>query len=302
MGPWAHGAWNRVDGDVFGPLGFGVKTGQFFRDSIGVPFFSCVLKDERCKTMPRVAMFATGSNRWQTFDQWPPRMAQPRSFYLSDDGALATSAPATSGSDSYVSDPAKPVPYTQALSLGYWRDYPTEDQRFASRRPDVLTYVTPPLDEDMTIAGPIGVTLHVATTGSDADFVVKVVDVFPNDAPPQVAGGPRPDAYEQLVHGNIFRARWRRGFETPVPLTPGRPDSLSFSLEDVMHTFRKGHRLMVQVQGSWFPLIDRNPQKFVPNIYKAKAEDFQKATMTVYRSPARASRITVGVMPREVVP
>jgi predicted acyl esterase len=154
----------------------------------------------------------------------------------------------------------------------------------------------------MTVAGPIDVTLHVASTGSDADFVVKVVDVFPNDAPPQHAGGPRLDAYEQLVHGNVFRARWRRGFETPLPLTPGRPDSISFALEDVMHTFRKGHRLMVQVQSTWFPLIDRNPQTFVPNIYKATAEAFRKATMTVFRAPARASRITMGVMPKEVVP
>jgi uncharacterized protein len=205
--------------------------------------------------------------------------------------------PAAPGADSYVSDPARPVPYTQALSFGYWRDYPTEDQRFASRRPDVLTYRTAPLAEDLTVAGPIGVTLHLATTGTDGDVVVKVVDVFPDSAPAQHAAGPRMDGYEQLVHGNVFRLRWRRGFERSVPMAAGRADSVSFALEDVMHTFRKGHRLEVQVQGSWFPLIDRNPQTFVPNIYRAVESDFRPATFTIFRSAARPSRITVGVVP-----
>jgi hypothetical protein len=298
MGPWSHGAWNRVDGDSFGPLAFGVKTGQFFRDSIGVPFFACALKQRCDRQLPRVAVFATGSNRWRTFDAWPPRDARPTTFWLGAGGRLTTAAPAAAaGADSYVSDPAKPVPYTQALSFGYWRDYPTEDQRFASRRPDVLTYRTGPLSDDLTIAGPIAVTLHLATTGTDGDVVVKVVDVFPDSAPAQHAGGPRMDGYEQLVHGNVFRLRWRRGFERSVPMVAGRADSVSFALEDVMHTFRRGHRLEVQVQSTWFPLIDRNPQTFVPNIYRAVESDFTPATFTIFRSAARPSRITVGVVP-----
>jgi putative CocE/NonD family hydrolase len=262
MGPWAHGAWNRVDGDVFAALGFGTKTGTFFRDSIGFPFFSCVLKDRCVKPLPKVAMFATGSNTWHSFDAWPPASAEKRTLSFAAGEGL-TFETAAAGRDAYVSDPMKPVPYTQALSFGYARDYPTEDQRFATRRPDVLNYVTAPLADDITIAGPIDVKLHVATTGSDADFIVKVIDVYPAESPAQHAAGQRMDAYQQLVHGNVFRARWRRSFETPRPMVPNRPDSISFSLEDVMHTFRKGHRIMVQVQSTWFPLIDRNPQKYV---------------------------------------
>jgi putative CocE/NonD family hydrolase len=294
MGPWAHGAWNRVDGDTFGPLGFGSRTGEFFRDSIGFPFFACALKDRCGPPLPKVAMFNTGANRWRTYDAWPPPEAQSLSFYLREGGTLSRERPTTrDAADRYVSDPAKPVPYTQALSFGYFREYPTEDQRFATRRPDVLSYVTEPLTEELTVAGPIDVTLHIASTGSDADFIVKVIDVFPLSAPAQHAAGPRMDAYEQLVHGNVARARWRRSFERSLPLVPNRPDSVTISLEDVMHTFARGHRLMVQVQSTWFPLLDRNPQQYVPNIYRALASDFQPATMTVYRSATRPSAIRV---------
>ncbi len=301
MGPWSHGAWNRVTGDQFGPLAFGTNTGDFFRDSIGVPFFSCALKERCGKGLPRVRMFVTGSNTWRTFDTWPPREAQATAFYLNDHGTLTLRRSGDrNGLDTYVSDPMKPVPYTQTLSFGYAREYPTEDQRFASRRPDVLTYVTEPLAEDLTVAGPIDVKLHVASTGTDADFIVKVVDVFPLESPPQYPGGPRLDAYEQLVHGNVFRARWRRSVEKPIPLMPNQPDSIAFALEDVMHTFAKGHRMMVQVQSTWFPLIDRNPQTYVANIYRARQEDFRKATMTVFHSSSRASSITVRTLPHVV--
>ena len=297
MGPWAHGAWNRIDGDVFGPLAFGQATARWFRDSIGTPFFTCALKRRCGAALPKVAMFETGANRWRTLDAWPPREARPRTFWLHEGGRLGDAAPEREGTDRYVSDPAKPVPYTQALSFGYWREYPTEDQRFASRRPDVLVYRTEPLAEDLTIAGPITVTLHAATSGGDADFVVKVIDAFPASAPAQHAAGPRMDGYEQLVHGNVMRMRWRRGFERSIAMTPGQPDSATFALEDVLHTFKRGHRMVVHVQSSWFPLLDRNPQTFVPNIYRAPAADFQPATMTIHRSPARASRLTVEVLP-----
>lgn len=302
MGPWSHGAWNRVEGDTFGPLAFGTTTGTFFRDSIGYPFMACALKDECGTRPPRVAMFATGSNRWHTFDAWPPAQATRRTLHLRENGTLSWDKAAKAGSDAYVADPAKPVPYTQTLSFGYAREYPTEDQRFATRRPDVLSYRTAPLTEDVTIAGPIDVKLHVMSSGTDADFVVKVVDVFPDNSPPQHSTGPRMDGYQQLVHGNVFRARWRRSLERPQALVANRPDSITFSLEDVMHTFKKGHSIMVHVQSSWFPLVDRNPQTFVTNIYKASASDFRKATMTVFRGPARPSGITVRVLSVPTIP
>lgn len=298
MGPWTHGAWNRDDGDSLGVLGFGSMTGRFFRDSIGFPFFSCALKD-RCNTpVPRVAAFQTGVNQWRTFDAWPPKAVQPRPIYLREDGQLGFARPtASNASDSYVSDPTKPVPYTSALSFGYHPLYPIEDQRFASRRPDVLVYETAPLEAELTLAGPITVKLQFASTGTDADFVVKVMDVWP-DLPLVGRGAANPlDGYEQLVKGDVYRARWRRSLQTPIPLTPNRPDSLTYELHDVFHTFKKGHRLMVHVQSSWFPLIDRNPQTFVPNINTAQARDFRSATMTVFRSGARPSLLILPVLP-----
>ncbi len=298
MGPWTHGSWNRADNDTLGVLRFESKTGQFFRDSIGFPFFSCILKDRCGAPLPRVAAFQTGANRWRTFDAWPPKGTQSRRLYLRENGGLAFDRPRTRvGADSYVSDPAKPVPYTAALSFGYYPLYPIEDQRFASRRPDVLVYQTAPLDAELTLAGPIGVNLQIASTGTDADFIVKVVDVWP-DVPLAGRGATTPlDGYEQLVKGDVYRARWRRSLETPQPLVPGKPDSVTYVLHDVFHTFKPGHRLMVQVQSSWFPLIDRNPQTFVPNINTAQASDFRPATMTVFRSAERSSHLVLPVLP-----
>ena len=298
MGPWTHGAWNRGDNDSLGVLKFGSKTGQFFRDSIGFPFFSCALKDRCGAPLPKVAAFQTGANQWRTFDAWPPKAARARSLYLREDGRLSYDKPtASTAADQYVSDPRKPVPYTSAASFGYYPLYPIEDQRFASRRPDVLVYETAPLDSDLTLAGPIGVRLHVASTGTDADFVVKVIDVWPDVALAGRGGGGGMDGYEQLVKGDVYRARWRRSLETPEPLAPGRPDSVNYVLHDVFHTFKRGHRLMVHVQSSWFPLIDRNPQTFVANINTAAPSDFRPATMTVFRSSARPSHLILPVLP-----
>jgi putative CocE/NonD family hydrolase len=298
MGPWTHGAWNRGDNDSLGVLKFGSKTGLFFRDSIGFPFFSCALKDRCGAPLPRVAAFQTGANQWRTFDAWPPRAVQPKAIYLREGGRLAYERPsAATAADSYVSDPARPVPYTSALSFGYYQLYPIEDQRFASRRPDVLVYETPPLDADLTLAGPIGVNLTIASTGTDADFIVKVIDVWPDvELAGRGAGSPM-DGYEQLVKGDVYRVRWRRSLERPQPLVPGRPDSVSYVLHDVFHTFKKGHRLMVHVQSTWFPLIDRNPQTFVPNINTADASAFKPATMTVFRSSSRPSHLVLPILP-----
>jgi putative CocE/NonD family hydrolase len=299
MGPWTHGAWNRGGDDSLGVLKFGSKPGEFFRDSIGFPFFSCQLKDKCGPALPKVAVFETGSNKWRTFDAWPPKAVIPRTLYLAGSGHLSYDKPAErSASDSYVSDPARPVPYTSAVSFGYYSLYPLEDQRFASRRPDVLVYETEPLDEDLTLAGPIGVALKIATTGTDADFIVKVIDVHPDAQPGgRGAGVNVMDGYQQLVKADVYRARWRRSLEKPTPLVPGKPDSVNYVLHDVFHTFKKGHRLMVHVQSTWYPLIDRNPQKFVPNINTANASDFQKATMTVFRGASQASHLVLPVLP-----
>ena len=299
MGPWTHGSWNRGGDDSLGVLKFDSKPGQFFRDSIGFPFFMCQLKDKCGAPLPKVAAFETGANRWRTFASWPPRAVTPKTMYLAAGGRLSTAKPTErTGSDSYVSDPAKPVPYTSAQSFGYYSLYPIEDQRFASRRPDVLVYETEPLAADITLAGPIGVALQIASTGTDADFIVKVIDVHP-DAPAGGRGAPPNvlDGYQQLVKADVYRARWRRSLETPMPLVPNKPDSVNYVLHDVFHTFKKGHRLMVHVQSTWFPLIDRNPQKFVPNINTANASDFQRATMTVFRDAGRASHIVLPVLP-----
>ena len=273
MGPWTHGSWSRGEGDRVGNLDFGQATSAYYRAQIEFPFFVAMLKEGKpAPTGARV--FETGTNRWRTFDTWPPKEAAARTFYLRENGQLLEAAP-TSGDafDEYVSDPARPVPYVGHVQMGMQRDYMTEDQRFAARRTDVLVYETEPLADDLTVTGPIGVTLHVSTSGTDSDFVVKVIDVYPPTYPQPQREHPedtpanyvRMGGYEQLVRGEPFRGKFRRSFEQPDPFVPNQPDVIRFELGDVAHTFRSGHRLMVQVQSSWFPLIDRNPQTFVEN-------------------------------------
>jgi len=227
-------------------------------------------------------------------------------MYLGANGTMSTAIPAEADAfDEYRSDPNHPVPYVGHVQIGMQADYMTEDQRFATTRPDVLVYATPPLDDDLTVLGPIGVDLHVSTSGTDSDFVVKVIDVYPNDYPTPNWKGPAPEpanrvrmgGYQQLVRGEPFRGKFRRSFETPVSFVPDQPDRIRFDLPDVAHTFRRGHRLMVQIQSSWFPLVDRNPQVFT-DIPKAKPEDFRIATERVYRSRARPSAITLRVEKR----
>ena len=290
MGPWSHGGWSRGSGDKLGNLNFGVKTGEYFREQIQFPFFMHFLKDKTIE-IPEASMFVTGLNEWRKHSQWPPKNATPMSLFLQAGGQLKTTAPTENNAfDEYISDPNHPVPYLSYTVDGMTSDYMTEDQRFAAQRPDVLTYKTEILENDLTLAGPIKVNLNVATSGTDSDFVVKVVDVYPNTfpTPPAPAGQRLPEnavkmgGYQQLVHGEPFRAKFRKSFEKPEPMIPNQPAEISFAMPDVYHTFRKGHRVMIQVQSSWFPLVDRNPQKFM-EIPKAKAEDFQKATQRVYR-------------------
>jgi putative CocE/NonD family hydrolase len=270
----------------------------------------CALEDRCDKPTPRAIMYETGANKWHTFDAWPPKAVTPRTLYFHANGGLSFDAPTDAqGMDAYVSDPAHPVPYTMAMSFGYFRGYPAEDQRFARGRPDVLVYETAPLESDLTLAGQIGISLKVATSGTDADFIVKVVDVYPNDTPPNpdvpaaiaTLTGEQLAGYEQLVKGDVFRARWRESYTTPKAMVPGQPTSIDYQLQDVFHTFKKGHRLMVQVQSTWFPLIDRNPQTFVPNINTASESDFRPATMRVYRSKALATHLTLPVLPASAI-
>lgn len=301
MGPWTHGSWARGDGTRIGNLDFGQKTGAYYRESIEFPFFARLLKDAEARPVAEATIFETGTNRWREFDAWPPKSAAPRSFYLRESGRLDVQPPAAGEAfDEYVSDPARPVPYVGHVQIGMQGDYMTEDQRFAGRRPDVLVYETAPLEADLTVLGPITVALHVATSGTDSDFVVKVVDVYPPSFPQPEWTGPSPrpanyvrmGGYQQLVRGEPFRGKFRRSFEKPEPFVPGQPDLVTFDMPDVAHTFRAGHRLMVQVQSSWFPLTDRNPQTFT-DIPRARPEDFKRATQRVFRSKARPSAITL---------
>jgi putative CocE/NonD family hydrolase len=242
-----------------------------------------------------VTVFRTGGDRWDGYDSWPPKASSPAALYLQPNGKLSFTPPSAGAAfDDYVSDPAKPVPVVERIeNNGMPRDYITADQRFASRRPDVLTYQTDALTEDVTLTGWVTPVLHVSTSGTDADFIVKLIDVFPDsaanwpgDATQFPVGG-----YQQLVRGEPFRARYRRSFEKPSPMVPNAADSIRFEMPPIHHTFRRGHRIMVQIQSTWFPHIDLNPQRFVPNIFEAKPSDFQKATMRVYHTPGRATRL-----------
>jgi len=307
MGPWTHGGWSHGDGSRVGNVDFGQKTGEYYRDRIELAFFSEHLKGRKLRTLPSATMFETGTNRWRSFDSWPPADLEARRFYLRANNSLDSEAPSEADAyDQYLSDPNHPVPYVGHVQMGMQGDYMTEDQRFAARRPDVLVYSTPVLEEDLTVLGPIRVSLQVSTSGTDSDFVVKVIDVYPGDFPTPEWTGPQPapanrvrmGGYQQLVRGEPFRGKFRKSFEKPVPFKPGEPDAIEFELGDVAHTFRRGHRVMVQVQSSWFPLTDRNPQTFA-DIPRARAEDFRSATQRVYRSKARPSSITLPVeMPK----
>ena len=300
MGPWAHGGWGRGDGDKLGDINFRAKTSEFYREKIELSFFRHFLKGDTNYTPTEAHVFETGTHQWRRFDAWPPKQAVARTLYFRPSGALGFEAPGggKDAFDEYVSDPAKPVPYTLEHTTGYPRSYPVHDQRFAASRPDVLVYETEPLEEDLTFAGPLKATLHVSTTGTDADWVIKLVDVYagdfpdPTPNPAHVAMG----GYQQLVRGDVFRGKFRKSFEKPEPFKPGEVAKIEFEIPDIFHTFRRGHRVMVHVQSSWFPLVDRNPQTFV-NIPTAKPEDFKKATHRVYRGGNTASGLTVQVLP-----
>jgi putative CocE/NonD family hydrolase len=309
-GPWVHGGWARGTGASLGDIRFGSDTSVFYGKEIEAPFFAHYLKSAAWTPLPKAYTFETGSNTWKKYDAWPPKQAVAKTIYFQPGGKLTWSAPAAKASkDEYVSDPAHPVPY-----LGYVSEadppqrYMDDDQRFAATRPDVLVYETEPLTEDVTVAGPVKPRLKIASTGTDADFDVKLIDVFPEDfeypadgpnqgkrvlgAAPVIMGG-----YQMLVRGEPFRAKFRNSLTKPEALVPGKVTAVDFAMQDVNHTFLKGHRIMVQVQSSWFPLTDRNPNVFL-DIAKAKSEDFKKATETVFHQADAASGVELMVMPK----
>jgi putative CocE/NonD family hydrolase len=298
VGPWHHGGWSSTDGEKLGPARFGSKTAEFYRAEIEFPFFEKYLKGEAYSPPPEATVFETGSNSWRTFDAWPPRNVQPRTLYLHADGALGDAPPQQPRAyDEYISDPARPVPYTESITPRMTIEYMVEDQRFAARRPDVLVYQLPSQEDDLVIAGPLDIDLWITTTGTDADFVVKLIDVFPDNSDPATQPG-----FQMMLRSEVFRARFRNSFEKPAALVPGQPTRIQFELLDVMHRFQRGHRLMIQIQSTWFPLVDRNPQNFVPNIYFARPDDYQKATHRVLRSAEHASSIRLGTLPVSKTP
>ena len=288
MGPWNHGGWGSGDGDRLGDVRFGSKTSVFYREKIELPFFNHHLKDKGAPDLPEAWIFETGTNQWVRHDSWPPRDAKTRTLYFHPGGKLAFEPPAAADTfDEYVSDPARPVPFMGTVERGMVARHMVADQRFAARRPDVLVYESDVLESDVVVAGPITASLHVSTTGTDSDWVVKLIDVYPQNYPTPEGGG-RMGGYQQLVRGEPMRGKFRNSFEKPEPFEPGKAAKVEFVMPDAAHVFRPGHRIMVQVQSSWFPLVDRNPQKFV-DIHTARAADFQKATQRVYRSRALPS-------------
>lgn len=283
MGPWTHGGWARGRGDRVGALALGEPTAQYYRERIEYPFLARhLLGADAAPPLPLVSVFDTGRHIWHELEAWPAPGTREVAFFLAGGRRLATEPPAASGHYSYVSDPATPVPVVERPAAGMPDDYMARDQRFATSRDDVLVYVSEPLYDDLTVLGPVTVDFQVATSGTDSDFVVKLVDVHPGGA----------DALQQLVRGEPFRGKFRESLERPVPFVPGRATRLTFALGDAAHTFRRGHRVMVHVQGSWFPLVDRNPQTFT-HIPDAAPEQFVKATHTVFHGGATPSRISL---------
>jgi putative CocE/NonD family hydrolase len=303
-GPWNHGGWARSSGKSLGAIPFGSDTSLYFRQKIEAPWFAYWLKNKGSLPLKEALLFQTGNDKWVQFDSWPPKNASAHELYFHEDGKLSFEAPQAStpqSFDSYVSDPAHPVPYRhRPIDMTYPDDHPggwptwlVEDQRFVDNRPDVLTWQTDELNEDMIVAGQVTAKLFASTTGSDSDWIVKLIDVYPEKYPEDW----KLSGYELMIADEVFRGRFRKSFEKPEPITPDAITPFTIDLHTANHVFKKGHRIMVQVQSSWFPIIDRNPQKFVPNIFEAKESDYQKATQRIYRSKEWPSGVVLSVLP-----
>ncbi|WP_273211979.1 CocE/NonD family hydrolase [Runella zeae] len=298
MGPWTHGAWSRPDWSSFGNLNFGSNTAKYFQEELELKFFNFYLKDKGQWNAAEATVFDTGTNEWKTFETWPPKNREAKELHFQANGKLTWEEVANAeGFDEYISDPRRPVPYTDGVFARRNNQYMIEDQRFAARRPDVLTYETEPLAADVTLAGPLTAHFFASTTGTDADFIVKLIDVLPDDTP---APSPNPKnitlaGYQQLVRAEVLRGKFRNSFEKPEAFVPNQITDVKVRMPDVLHTFKKGHKIMVQIQSSWFPLVDRNPQKFM-NISEADEKDFQKSTIRIYHAPKNDSHLHVSAI------
>jgi len=299
-GPWNHGGWARADGTRLGAIPFDSNTSKYFRQEIEAPWFAYWLKDKGQRNFPEALVFQTGSNRWERYDSWPPKTAQPKNLYLQASGRLSWDLPAEDGDrfDSYISDPAHPVPYrhrpiSPTYPGGGWPSWLVEDQRFVDNRPDVLTWETEPLQEDVKIAGDIVAQIFASTSGTDSDWVVKLIDVYPESYPEDASLA----GYELMVADEILRARFRDSFEHPAALVANQPTAYRIDLHTNDHAFLRGHRIMAQVQSTWFPLYDRNPQTFVENIFNARQSDYRVASQRVYRSKTQPSHVVLPVVP-----
>ena len=299
IGPWSHGQWFS-SADSLGRVQFGSATGTWFRRQVQAPWFAYWLKDKGDGRFPEARVFDAGAREWRTYDRWPPPGAVATRLYFGPRGRLTFAPPtAAAGADSFVSDPNRPVPYRpRPVEWTYdergsrWEQWMTEDQRFVDGRPDVLVWQTEPLARDLVIAGDVRARLWASTTGSDADWVVKLIDVYPDTVP----GRPRMGGYELMVAGDVMRGRYRRSFARAEPITPNRVLAYEVDLHQQAYTFRRGHRVMVQVQSTWFPLYDRNPQTFVPNIFHASAADYRARTHRIARDVAHPSHVEVSVL------
>jgi len=300
LGPWRHGGWAGGDGRSLGNIKFDEPTAAYFRKEIQAKWFAWYLKDKGDGKFAEVISFQTGSNKWKNYSAWPPKDVATKNIYFHSNGKLSFDKPSakeTKPFDSYVSDPAKPVPYrARPIEETYgpgsrWYTWLTDDQRFVDGRPDVLTWKTDTLTQDVTITGDVIAKLYAATTGSDADWVVKLIDVYPENYKKE----PKMSGYQLMIADDVFRGRFRKSFSNPQAITPNKVESYTIDLHAADHVFKKGHKIMVQVQSTWFPIIDRNPQKYVPNIFEAKESDYQPATQKVYHSAQFASSIELPV-------
>ena len=299
MGPWTHGAWASGEWNKFGTYDFGSNTSKYFQDSLEITFFNFYLKDKGDFNAAEATVFETGTNQWKSYSTWPPQNVKPTNLYFSADEKLSFETPSKTANSfsEYISDPKKPVPYTNGTYRRRNNEYMVEDQRFTSNRPDVIVFETTLLENDMTLTGRISADLFVSITGTDADFIVKVIDVLPESeiTPRGAPRGLSMAGYQRLVRAEVMRGKFRNSYEKPEPFTPNKISEVKFEMNDVNHVFKKGHKIMVQVQSSWFPLVDINPQKFM-RIPDANESDFQKATIRVYHDGINNSRIVLPVM------
>ncbi|MFT4205025.1 MAG: CocE/NonD family hydrolase [Chitinophagaceae bacterium] len=301
MGPWNHGGWASFKMDHLGDQQFGANTSEWFQQQVQFPFFMHYLKDAPAPKLPEALLYDAGTNQWLGFDKWPAPTIQKTALYLKGDDSLSFQAPLAKASRTqYVSDPAKPVPYEDGVQSDRGITYLNADQRFASKRPDVAVFTSPVLTDNTTLAGEVNAKLYVATTGTDADFIVKIIDVLPDTAANYKQGDKEiiASGYQRLVRAEVMRGRFRNSFEKPEPFVPNKPTLVPFSIPDILYTFPKGHKIMVQIQSSWFPLVDRNPQTFV-DIYQAKESDFKKATITLFSQKDMPSRVELGILPEK---